>query len=46
MEAEEIVKLIIAIAIFVVLVGGIIFLLSGKGGEVLSSIRNAMRFGR
>ncbi len=46
MEIEEIVKLIIAIVVFIVLLAGIILLLSGRGSEVLGGIKEAMRFGR
>ena len=46
MEMEQIVKLLIFVVILVVLVGGIILLLSGRGGEMLDSIRNVLRFGR
>ncbi|MBT7102061.1 hypothetical protein HN935_00965 [archaeon] len=46
MEMEQIVKLLILIVIIVVLVGGVILLLSGRGGEMLDSIRNVLRFGR
>jgi hypothetical protein len=46
MEIEEIVKLVIAIAILIILVSGVIFLLSGKGGEILTSVRQALRLGR
>ena len=46
MEIEEIVKIIIVVVVLVILVAGAIILFSGKGGEILSSIRNFMRFGR
>ena len=46
MEIEELVKLLIAITIFLLLVAGVIFLLSGKGSETIESIKNAIRFGR
>ncbi|MFA5061254.1 MAG: hypothetical protein WC494_02985 [Candidatus Pacearchaeota archaeon] len=43
---SEIGKIIIAVIILVVLIFGVIFLLSGKGSEVLEAIRNLMRFGK
>jgi len=46
MEIDEIVKTVIALAILIVLVSGVIMLLSGKGGEIITSIREALRFGR
>lgn len=46
MELEEIVKMIIIIIVLVIMVGAIIFLFKGKGGEILDSIRNVLRFGR
>ena len=46
MEMEEIVKLLIVVLVLVIMVGAIIFLFKGKGGELLDSIRNVLRFGR
>ena len=47
MEAEgEVVKIIIAIVVLVIMVGAVIFLLSGRGGEVWDAVRNVLRFGR
>lgn len=46
MEMEEIVKVLIVIVVLVIMVGAIIFLFKGKGGELLDSIRNVLRFGR
>jgi len=46
MELEEIVKIIIAVFVLVILIGGAIFLFSEKGGELLNSLRNIMKFGR
>ncbi|MFH1238323.1 MAG: hypothetical protein V1491_02710 [archaeon] len=43
---EEIVKILIAVVVLVIMVGAIIFLFKGKGGELLNSIRNVLRFGR
>lgn len=45
MELEEIVKIIIAIGVLVILVGAVFFLLGEKGGELLNSIKDALRFG-
>jgi hypothetical protein len=45
MEIEEIIKILIAVLVLVVLVGAAIFLLGNKGGDLLSSIKNALRFG-
>ncbi|MFH0711604.1 MAG: hypothetical protein V1889_00595 [archaeon] len=47
MEGEsEIVKIIIVIVVLVIMVGAVIVLLSGKGGQILDSVRNVLRFGR
>jgi len=46
MELEEIIKIIIAVFVLVILIGGAIFLFSEKGGELLNSLRNIMKFGR
>lgn len=43
---SEIGKIIIAVIILVVLISGVILLLTGRGNEVLESIRNLMRFGK
>jgi len=45
MEMEEIVKILIAVIVLGIMVGAVIFLVQGKGGELLESIRNFMRFG-
>ena len=42
---EEIVKMIIFVVILVVLIGGVILLFKGKGGDILASIKNFFRFG-
>ncbi len=42
----ELGKIVIVVIVLVILTFGVIFLFSGKGGEILSSIRNLMRFGR
>lgn len=44
LEIEEIVKILIAIVVLALLVGVAIFLFKGKGGEILSTIRNFVRF--
>ena len=46
MEVEEIVKILIAIVLLIALVGVVIVLLKGKGGDLLGSIRNILRFGK
>ena len=46
MEINEIIKIIIFLVILALLVGGIIVLFSGKGGEILDAIRKVLRFGR
>jgi len=47
MEGEgEVVKIIIAIVVLVIMVGAVIVLLSGKGGQILDVVRNVLRFGR
>ena len=43
---SEIVKIIIAIVVLVLMVGAVIVLLSGKGGEILDVVKNVLRFGR
>ena len=43
---SEITKIIIVVIFLLIMIFGIIFLFSGKGGEVLASVRNLMRFGR
>lgn len=45
METEEIVRMMIFVVLLVVVVGGIIFLFKGRGGEILESVRRALRFG-
>ena len=42
---EEIVKMLIAIVVLVILAGAVVFLLSGKGGELLEGVKNLMKFG-
>jgi len=46
MEMEEVVKLLIAVLVLILLIGAAIFLLKGKGGELLSSVKDLLRFGR
>lgn len=46
MEIEEIVRMIIFILVLVVMVGAVAFLFSGKGGDMLGSIKDLLRFGR
>ncbi|GEM_PF-3230229 len=44
--AEELVKIVIVIVVLVIMVGAVIFLLSGKGGQILGVVKNVLRFGR
>lgn len=46
MEIEEIVKMVIFVLVLVVLVGGVVVLFSGQGGDMIDAIRNLLRFGR
>ena len=46
MEMEEIVKILIVVVVLIVMVGVVVVLFQGKGGEVLSSIKNLLRFGK
>jgi hypothetical protein len=46
MEIEEIVKMIIFVLVLVIMVGAVGILLSGKGMEILGSIKDLLRFGR
>jgi hypothetical protein len=46
MEMEEIVKILIVVVILVILAGAVIILFKGKGGEIFSSIKNMLRFGK
>ena len=46
MEIEEIVKMIIFVIVLVIMVGAVILLLSGKGGDALGAIKDLLRFGR
>jgi hypothetical protein len=45
MEIEEIVKMLVFVVFLVVMVGAVVFLFQGKGGELLASIKNILRFG-
>jgi len=45
MEMEEIVKILIFVVVLVIMVGAVI-MFSDKGGQILDSIRNLLRFGR
>ncbi len=46
MEMEEIVKILIVVVVLVIMIGAVVFLLKGKGGGLLDSIRNFLRFGK
>ncbi len=43
---SEMVKIIFVIIFLVVMAGAVFFLLNGKGGDILASVRNVLRFGR
>ena len=45
MEFEELIKVILIILVVIVILFAIVFLLWGKGGELLSSIKDFFRFG-
>jgi hypothetical protein len=45
MEMEEIVKILIFVIVLVVMVGAFI-LFSGKGWDLISSIKGVLRFGK
>jgi hypothetical protein len=46
MEIEEIVKMVIFVIVLIIMVGAVALLLTGKGMEVLGSIRDLLRFGQ
>jgi len=46
MELEEIVKIVFILIALVVIIGGIVMLLAGKGGRIMESIKDTFRFGR
>lgn len=46
MEMKEIIKVLIFLLVLVIMIGGGVVLLSGKGFDVLSSIKDILRFGR
>ncbi len=43
---EELGKIVIAVIVLAVMIGIIIVVFKGKGGEILSSIKNYFRLGR
>ena len=43
---EEIVKLVIVVVVLITLIGVAVFFIKGGGTEILSSIKNFMRFGK
>ena len=45
MESEELIKLLIFVVILAVVIGGVVFLLAGRGGELLDGLRRSMRTG-
>ena len=46
MDIKEIVKILIFVLVLVIMIGGGVVLLSGKGFDALSSIKDILRFGR
>ncbi len=46
MEIGELVKILIFVVVLVIMVGATVFLLYGKGGDLLNSLGNLLRFGR
>jgi len=42
---EEIVKILIAVTVLVIMVGAVILLFKGGGGDLLEGIKNVFRFG-
>lgn len=46
METEEMVQILVIVFLLVIGVLATIFLLGDKGGSIIDSIRNFMRFGR
>jgi len=46
MEIEVIVKWTVAVIVMVIMIWAAVFLLKGKGGALLGSIRDVLRFGR
>ena len=46
METKEIVKILIIVLVLVLMIGIAIVLFKGKGGDILTSIKNSLRFGR
>jgi len=46
MEMEEIVKILIVVVVLIILVGAVMVLFKGKGGDILDSIKNLLRFGK
>ncbi|MFA4960775.1 MAG: hypothetical protein WC548_03880 [Candidatus Pacearchaeota archaeon] len=46
MEREEIIKILIVVIVLIIMISAVIFLFKGKGGEVLDSIKNILRFGK
>jgi hypothetical protein len=45
MESEELIKLLIFVVVLAVVIGGVVALLSGRGGELLDGLRRSMRTG-
>ena len=43
---SEVTKMVLAVIFLILLVGVIILLVSGRGGQILDTIKNLLRFGR
>ena len=46
METKELVKILIFVVVLVIMTGAVIVLLEGKGFEMLSSVKDVLRFGQ
>ena len=46
MDMREIIKVLIFVLVLVIMIAGGVVLLSGKGFDALSSIKDILRFGR
>ena len=45
MESEEVIKIVLFVIVLAVVIAGIIFLLKGKGGDLLASVKRGLRTG-
>jgi hypothetical protein len=46
MEMEEIVKLLIVVVVLVLMIGLVVVLFKGRGGELLGNLKDFLRLGR